>query len=215
MHMQWKDSEDSNETIEKETEAYYEEEYSPLGVKTGNPSPATHRFGGLLIWLPAVVIVLILVYLFLPTGKDPDASTRLKEIEARLDQVEKRMLKLEGVGERVMELEKALKDDGTIGSRFEHLETSVAKRMDQVDRELIQMRKKLDEQDQKQVAAKVTTQKQATATVKASSEYHVVQKGDTLYSISRRYGISVERLRNLNKLSQNGVIHVGQKLAVK
>jgi flagellum-specific peptidoglycan hydrolase FlgJ len=43
---------------------------------------------------------------------------------------------------------------------------------------------------------------------------HVVQAGDTLYSISRRYFITVEELRQLNALSDN-IISVGQELRIQ
>ena len=42
---------------------------------------------------------------------------------------------------------------------------------------------------------------------------HIVIKGDTLYSISKRYGISVERLKTLNKLNSNA-LSIGQTLIV-
>ena len=45
------------------------------------------------------------------------------------------------------------------------------------------------------------------------SEKHIVIKGDTLYSISKRYGISVERLKTLNKLNSNA-LSIGQTLII-
>jgi len=45
------------------------------------------------------------------------------------------------------------------------------------------------------------------------SEYFV-KKGDTLYSISRRNGISVSELLEINDLSANHVLHEGDKLIV-
>ena len=41
-----------------------------------------------------------------------------------------------------------------------------------------------------------------------------VEKGDTLYSISRKYQITVAELRAANNLSENDVIKVGQKLKI-
>ena len=41
-----------------------------------------------------------------------------------------------------------------------------------------------------------------------------VEKGDTLYSISRKYRITVAELRTANNLSENDVIKVGQKLII-
>ena len=43
---------------------------------------------------------------------------------------------------------------------------------------------------------------------------HVVQKGETLYSISRQYGLTVNELRQLNGLSDTSVLKVGQTLKV-
>lgn len=44
--------------------------------------------------------------------------------------------------------------------------------------------------------------------------FYVVQRGDTLYSISRRFGISVAQLKKQNKISDDR-ISVGQQLRIK
>ncbi|WP_275316535.1 glucosaminidase domain-containing protein [Tenacibaculum bernardetii] len=44
--------------------------------------------------------------------------------------------------------------------------------------------------------------------------YHKVKKGDTLYSISRRYDLSVSELKKINELNTNE-ISIGQDLLVK
>ncbi|MCB0661538.1 MAG: LysM peptidoglycan-binding domain-containing protein [Saprospiraceae bacterium] len=48
---------------------------------------------------------------------------------------------------------------------------------------------------------------------KTTIQYHTVSKGDTLYNISKRYGITVERLKSMNKM-QSDTIHLGQRLKV-
>ena len=211
--MQWKDSEESVESNEEEPEAFYEEEYSPLGVKAGAASVGSSRFGNPIIWIPAIVVVIILLYILLPTGSSNQDKAKLSGFDARLDQLEKRMLKLESVGERVLNLEKSLKDNGTIEKRLDRLEASLAKRMDQVDKELLQMRKNLESKKiQKSTPPPPTQQKKATT---EPAKQHIVKKGDTLYSISRKYGLSIEQLRKKNSLDKNSVIFVGQKLNVK
>lgn len=45
--------------------------------------------------------------------------------------------------------------------------------------------------------------------------YHVVQKGDTLYSIARSQGISVQELMSYNGLTSGKTIKPGQKIKVK
>lgn len=48
----------------------------------------------------------------------------------------------------------------------------------------------------------------------ASYQYHYVVSGDTLYSISKRYNMSVNELQVLNELNGNS-ISVGQRLKIK
>ena len=45
-------------------------------------------------------------------------------------------------------------------------------------------------------------------------KYHVVQKGDTLWGISRKYGVSVDRLVDGNGIKDSNRIYVGQKILV-
>lgn len=56
---------------------------------------------------------------------------------------------------------------------------------------------------------------EATPAVKPASGaiIHVVKPGETLFRISRRYGIDVEKLKRMNKLPDD-IIEVGQKLVV-
>lgn len=42
---------------------------------------------------------------------------------------------------------------------------------------------------------------------------HVVKPGETLYSIGRRYGVEVDKLKKLNKLPDD-IVEIGQKLLV-
>lgn len=57
--------------------------------------------------------------------------------------------------------------------------------------------------------------KSAPAVIKPEApQYHVVSKGDTLYSISRKYNISVDELKNINKLKTT-TLQVGEKIVVE
>ncbi len=57
------------------------------------------------------------------------------------------------------------------------------------------------------------TAAETNAASKADVTVHVVKAGETLFGISRRYGIEVEKLRKLNKLPDD-IIEIGQKLLV-
>jgi len=83
--------------------------------------------------------------------------------------------------------------------------------MDQISKEF----GKLKQQVLKAGVRKTTSSK----TVKISertlkNRYHVVKSGETLYTIGRRYGVTVKQLQKINKLSGGSVIHPGQKLKI-
>lgn len=65
---------------------------------------------------------------------------------------------------------------------------------------------------QKLLISKASTQ--AKKTEVSNSETYIVKKGDTLYSISRTFKVSVEDLRKWNNLGDNG-IKEGQSLIIK
>ena len=48
-----------------------------------------------------------------------------------------------------------------------------------------------------------------------SSEYYTVAKGDTLWSISRRYGVSVNDLVRINGITNPNLIVIGQKILIR
>jgi flagellum-specific peptidoglycan hydrolase FlgJ len=45
-------------------------------------------------------------------------------------------------------------------------------------------------------------------------DYHTVQKGDTLYSLSKRYNLTVEDIKKLNNMSDNS-LSIDQKIRIK
>lgn len=53
----------------------------------------------------------------------------------------------------------------------------------------------------------------ATADATATIE-HIVQRGDTLWDLSRKYDVTVAQLRNWNKLSNSAILNEGQTLKV-
>ncbi|MCQ2144213.1 MAG: NlpC/P60 family protein [Bacteroidales bacterium] len=56
-----------------------------------------------------------------------------------------------------------------------------------------------------------------TETVKAETPavYHTIVKGDTLYGISKKYGVSVKTICRLNGISEKTTLHLGRKLRIK
>ena len=43
---------------------------------------------------------------------------------------------------------------------------------------------------------------------------HTVRRGETLYRIANRYGVTVDELRRANRIGRRAAIRVGQRLSV-
>jgi membrane-bound lytic murein transglycosylase D len=54
----------------------------------------------------------------------------------------------------------------------------------------------------------------AQGTQVAATKTHTVQKGDTLYSLGRRYGTTAQKLASLNGISLDSILRVGQTLKI-
>lgn len=59
-----------------------------------------------------------------------------------------------------------------------------------------------------------TTTSEEAAQPTTQAKYHLVNKGDTLYSLSNFYKISINKLRELNSLGESNNIIIGQQLKV-
>lgn len=53
-----------------------------------------------------------------------------------------------------------------------------------------------------------------TSAARRATKTHTVRKGDTLYRIANRYGVSLEELRRANRIGRSSAIRPGQRLAV-
>lgn len=50
---------------------------------------------------------------------------------------------------------------------------------------------------------------------KAKVLYHTIRKGDTLYSIAKKYGTTVDKLCTMNKMKSTDILDLGRKIKVK
>ena len=54
----------------------------------------------------------------------------------------------------------------------------------------------------------------ASSPAAASRGHHIVRPGETLYSLARNWGVSIQDLRDANGLSRNHVLRAGERLAI-
>jgi LysM repeat protein len=74
----------------------------------------------------------------------------------------------------------------------------------------------MDTSLEEEIATKIVLkQKEITTIENNKNPFFIVKKGDTLYSISRKYNMSVQDLCKLNNLKENSILSVGQKLKLE
>ena len=230
--MKWKSTENNTGADIEENDPYYEDDgyatFKEKGLQkttilSGNP--VRYLYWGLGIAVVAGVVLLVML-LFSNIDESADL-TRIKEMEQTIQALEQQLEKYEGIDEKVTRIWEQAKAFEKFKTRFDRSEASMSLRMDHLAMSLDALQKKSDE-TLKKVAAlekrkeaaleKSPVEKKVSASPppikKKAVKSHSVVAGETLFSISRRYNLSVEELKTINKLPEGAVIHVGQKLIV-
>ncbi|MDM8523840.1 LysM peptidoglycan-binding domain-containing protein [Desulfococcaceae bacterium HSG8] len=166
-----------------------------------------------------ILALIIFFFVLFPKEQEPpeDSSVRTSSGDKAGD-IEYRLSKLEWISERVSRLEDRDKVLETIEGRLDRLEESISSRMEEMEKRLEYIEKKSSvsrpRTTESSRAAKVpeTRKPRTVKRVGAGARYHIVHAGETLYQISRSYGISVDELRRLNNLAPGTPIRPGQRL---
>ncbi len=99
-------------------------------------------------------------------------------------------------------------DYATIKAKLGNLEKSVTK-LEGAEEKIAHLESQVKRLERS--LSKLTRPVTSTSTKRA---YHKVRKGDTLSRIAQKYGITVETLCRLNKITPKAVIRPGQRLLV-
>ena len=95
--------------------------------------------------------------------------------------------------------------------------TALEEKITGLEKQLVKIAQKIEAIEKQKQPTDESIEKPSYATkpkVSTKNQYHTVRKGETLSWISRKYGISVQELRERNNLSADQPIRTGQKLLV-
>ena len=157
------------------------------------------------------LILLILLILLFARNRSTALENRIVALENSVKNLEQMVDKLNVVDNRVAQVWEQAQTFQQFKERFDRSEAALTARMDQIVINLDSLQKKM---------SRVRTQKAKTSkTAKVSKKttgnrYHTVKPGETLYQIAPRYGLTIKKLRQLNKLGESDTIYPGQKLVV-
>jgi hypothetical protein len=155
------------------------------------------------------VFIIFLFIVFLSKITDMPSKTNIANMEKRLALLEEKLGKIDEIDEKLVLFDTQEKKFELLLDRFDRFETSTSLKMDIINNELFTSKKK----DQKAERSKKPGQTKSSTKI-AQPTYHEVKPKETLYQISRRYGLTVDALLKLNRLAPDAVIHPGQKLIV-
>jgi LysM repeat protein len=164
-----------------------------------------------LIIVGAGILVFIILIALLSGGSSELSKKDLAGISARLDLFEKRLTRLEEAALRIATLQKQ--------------DTVLEQSMGATDRSIRSLTQRVDSLTQRlEVRVEETTsavkETEAPADIKRKAvspdkgRVHEVRRGENLYRISLKYGLTVDELCKLNDINPNQAVYPGQKLLV-
>lgn len=201
---------------DKEMKELMEEMADDLGYADDNggearlekPPDSKTRRKIMVLWGGVIFLVIILIAILFSGGSKVGTES---SIQPRLDQIEQRLDRLEGMYERIVRLEKQEQGLQQFITKVDRFGQSLGKRLDKLVLGVEKQRKRQATVVEKTEAPPAGRKKEIS---EAKRQYHMVRSGDSLYSIARKYGTSVAELRRLNNIRPKQDIFPGQKILV-
>ncbi|MEE4265438.1 MAG: LysM peptidoglycan-binding domain-containing protein [Desulfobacteraceae bacterium] len=156
-----------------------------------------------------LVIIVILLVMVLARPSNVVNSEQLQALAERVQGLEKRLATIGSVDQALARIDDNEKELNLIMERVDRFEGTVTTQIDQIIKELGKLHQKAGTAP----AAKVKTPPPvAKSTPEKQTKVHEVRAGETLYSISHRYDLTVDQLRAYNNIGKDAAIRPGQKL---
>lgn len=168
------------------------------------------------VLMGAGLLALIIFFAVLfPKDETPSEKRQAEPAPDRLEQLETRLSKLEWMSGKIEQLEDREKAFEAYKERLDKLEETLSARIDHLEKQMEDFQKRgrvsrPADTAPRQPVKVPETRKPSVKT--AGARYHIVGTGETLYQISRKYGLTVDSLRRFNQLTPGTPIHPGQKI---
>lgn len=161
----------------------------------------------------ALVGLAVMLVIFLSRPANTVDPQQLQALESRLLLLERKLATVGVIDQAIERLGKQELGLDQLAKKTDRFASGFTTQIDQIIKELGALQQKTS-QLEAAARSKKTAKKQPEASKKAETKvrFHQVRAGDTLYNISRRYGLSITQLRTYNNLAPNAAIYPGQKL---
>lgn len=229
--MKWRDSDEypnesepaGNQGFEGDPNAKWDE---AAELNTAKRTAAVTSARNSSVWIVLGVAILgLIIVLILPRVQPSGGEEQFLALETRIEALEQQIAKFDSVDDNVSRIWEQAKSFEQFKERFERTDASTSLRMDHLATSLSAVQNRLEKLEKSRARAEktqppakkaVSGSSKATPTTKPAPKiaYHTVAKGDTLYSVGRKYGLKVDRLLKINDLPADTVIKPGQRLRV-
>lgn len=160
-----------------------------------------------------VMILLIAFFILFSRSCGKERIEEINSILGRLDQLEEKLPQYAEIGSKIDRLESQVKEFQKSMSKLDRDGTSLRSELGTINKQVSLLKEEFSSVSRK-MSNIGTVQKQIPPQVQGG--YHEVQKGESLYGIANKYGLSVEELRSMNNISKGqDTIYPGQKILVK
>jgi LysM repeat protein len=175
-----------------DTEA--EEVYSPDRRRTETDKKKVGIFAAI-----GVVVLAVIGGIYMMLGSGGISKEEVRLIQTKISSLELKTMALE-------------KQQAALQARLpaEGAEAALTGKVDT----LAQRVEALEKKPAAVVAEKPKAAQKEKAAATSGKKIHTVQKGETIYGISKKFGIKPAELRKLNNLGENDPVMPGQKLVV-
>ena len=184
---------DDEEVQELNREDYYDDHAGMFRKKYLTP---------VTIGVVGIIVIVILFVIFLSGPKDVVDSRQLQSLETKIQQLEKKLASIGVIDQALDRLGKQEEKLNLISERFDRFNSTVTTQIDQIIKELGVLHQKSSQTPQ---PVKID-QKETTP------NFHLVRPEETLWGISRRYGLTLDQLRSYNNIGRKATIQPGQRL---
>ncbi|MCF8070315.1 MAG: LysM peptidoglycan-binding domain-containing protein [Desulfobacterales bacterium] len=225
--MSWDKPLNSDRELDEQENEFFDDvdhTYFKAGKSDNIGARVFRRFEIPFLILGIAIVILIVLFFIFPKSKSGVSNDQLAALAVRLNQLEEKLINIEDkliINNNTNDQADLIEGINTRSAKFE---STISSQVEDLSKEVKQLEKSIKQISAAKVKAEPAPVKTVestpakpveTPTVKASgATYHHVQKGETVYRISKQYGLTPDQLRTLNKL-ENDAIYPGQKLLVK
>ncbi len=175
-----------------------------------NPPDPRKRKSSLLFVGAALLIIILIIAIAFIAGNGSSVKP-ISDIQTRIKPLEEKVAHFGGMEGNIASIQQQQETLQQAVSGLESSLKSLQERLGHLSREVASLKKRMG-------ITPASTKSTALIRNKLLSEtrprYHVVLKGESLYKIAKKYGLSLQELYRLNNLTSKSVIHPGLRLMI-